>query len=135
MLRAIGFAIALSVTIQPTWGQAAKKSPGEYLTTQVAMCVQCHTPRNHEDELIEDELFLGAPIPLEQIPEGWALRAPRIARLPGGWTEADLIRLLQTGKRPDGSSPNPPMPPFRMNREDASAVAAFLKSLDTTMGR
>jgi mono/diheme cytochrome c family protein len=99
------------------------------------MCIQCHTPRDANGALIESERFLGAPIPLQNPPKGWAIRAPRIARLPGGWEEQDLIRFLQTGKRPDGTFPERPMPPFRMNREDAAAIAAFLKSVRSTKAR
>lgn len=96
------------------------------------MCVQCHSPRGPDGRLIEGELFLGAPLPLEVLPDGWAARAPRIARLPAGWSSDDLVDFLQTGKRPDGTSPQRPMPPFRMNQPDAATIAAYLESLATT---
>jgi len=104
---------------------------GHYLTTQVAMCVMCHSPRDRSGRLIEDRLFRGAPMPVRSPFPGqqWAFTAPSIAGLPGGWTEDDLVRLLTTGRRPDGTQPMPPMPPFRMNEADARAVAAFLLSL------
>jgi hypothetical protein len=63
------------------------------------MCVQCHTSRDQEGNLVERELFLGAPIPLKDIPEGWANQAPKLARLPGGWTEQDLVRFLRRPAR------------------------------------
>ncbi len=44
-------------------------------------------------------------------------------------TEAQAIAFLQTGIRPDGSRPRPPMPEFRFNEADAKAVVAHLKSL------
>jgi mono/diheme cytochrome c family protein len=104
---------------------------GQYLVMHVAMCVQCHTPRNEQGELEQTRLLQGAPMPLASpFPsQTWAFEAPKIAGLPGGWTEADLIKLLQTGQGPRGTSPRPPMPPFRMTQEDAAAVAAYLKSL------
>jgi len=55
-------------------------------------------------------------------------RAPALAGLLG-LTAKDVRSLLQTGKRVDGSSPNPPMPPFRLTPEDAAAVVAYLESL------
>ena len=55
--------------------------------------------------------------------------ATAIAGLPGGWTEADLVTLLTTGKRPRGPAPSRPMPPFRMSQKEAAAVAAYLNSL------
>lgn len=104
---------------------------GKYLVMHVAMCVQCHTPRNEQGELDQSRLLQGAPIPLNSpFPsQTWAFEAPKIAGLPGGWSEADLIQLLQTGRSPRGTPPRPPMPPFRMIQEDAAAVAAYLKSL------
>lgn len=120
--------------------QAGRSSPnqsqgdveqGRYLATQVAMCVMCHSPRDRAGRLIEDQLFRGAPMPVRSPypAQQWAFRAPSIAGLPGGWTEDDLVRLLTKGRRPDGTQPLPPMPPFRMNEADAKAVAAFLLSL------
>lgn len=120
---------ALFLTFDLVAHAADQASRGEYLARRVAMCVQCHSPRGHDGSLIEAKLFQGAPIPLESLPAGWAIRAPRISNLPGGWSKTEFIQFLQTGVRPDGSSPERPMPPFRMNRDDASDIAAYLESL------
>ncbi len=133
MLRAIGVATAVLLMCGAAQAQSNARERGEYLAKHVAMCVQCHSPRDHDGKLIEHELFLGAPIPLASLPGDWATRAPRIARLPSNWSEEGLIRFLETGMRPNGTVPKAPMPPFRMNREDAAAIAAFLKSLGTSM--
>ena len=103
---------------------------GRYLAERVAMCVQCHTPRNERGEIVPQRLFHGAPVPVTSPFPGteWAPHAPRLAGLPG-WAEEDFLTLLETGSRPSGQVPRPPMPPFRMSREDAQAVAAYLKSL------
>ncbi len=103
---------------------------GDYLVSHVAMCVQCHTPRDAKGELDRTRLLKGAPIPLRSpFPhQGWAFAAPAIAGLPG-WTNHDALALLTTGRRPMGYTPKPPMPPFRLSREDADAVIAFLRSL------
>ena len=103
---------------------------GRYLVHHVAMCVVCHTPKTNEGKLLTTQLLRGAAIPVASpFPrQRWAVRAPAIAGL-GGFSEADLVALLQTGSRPNGASPQPPMPPFRMTEEDARAVAAYLKSL------
>lgn len=105
---------------------------GRYLVHDVAMCVICHSPHFPSGELHPRRLLHGGRIPLESpFPrQEWAFMAPRLAGLPGGWTEERLIELLTTGQRPEGPRPRPPMPPFRMNREDAAAVAAYLKSLN-----
>jgi mono/diheme cytochrome c family protein len=103
---------------------------GQYLVEHVAMCVQCHTPRNARGELDRTRLLQGAPIPVPApFPTlQWAFEAPKIAGLPG-WTAEDAMRLLQTGSSAQGYTPRPPMPPFRMTQEDAAAVVAYLKSL------
>jgi len=37
---------------------------GNYLTHEVAMCVQCHSPRDASGRIIESQEFRGAPMPL-----------------------------------------------------------------------
>ena len=59
----------------------------------------------------------------------WAFQAPKLAGLPGGYSDEELIRFLQTGETVSGRAPLSPMPPFRMNERDATSVAAYLKSL------
>jgi mono/diheme cytochrome c family protein len=104
---------------------------GRYLAHDVAMCVQCHTPRTNRGELDETRLFEGAPVLVEppHFPNfPWAVIAPAIAGLPG-FTDEDEIALLTTGRRPSGRPPQPPMPPFRFSRQDAEAIVAYLRSL------
>jgi mono/diheme cytochrome c family protein len=105
---------------------------GKYIVENVAMCVQCHTPRNKSGDLIREEYLNGAPVPVEAPPYpqfNWALRAPAIAGLIGYTTEQG-VRLLTAGVTRDGRVPSPPMPPFRMTVRDAQAVVAYLKSLE-----
>jgi mono/diheme cytochrome c family protein len=104
---------------------------GKYLVEHVAMCIQCHTPRNEDGELIRSKLLKGAVIPLKSpFPnKPWAIRAPDIAGLAGAWSETEIVTFLETGARPDGTHPQQPMPPFRLSRTDAAAIAAFLRSL------
>ena len=104
---------------------------GEYVVHHVAMCVECHTPRGDDGELDRHQLLTGAPIPLQSPypKKPWAFRAPSLVGLPGGWTEPQLVRFLQTGETPNGHAVQSPMPPFRLNQEDARAVAADLRSL------
>jgi hypothetical protein len=53
----------------------------------------------------------------------------RIGGTPLPASDADMIKLLTTGVWTTGSPLRPPMPQFRMNREDADSVIAYLKSL------
>src|SRR5215470_17411771 len=133
-------ALVLCVVVWPYGRAAAQPSApvasadqiqrGQYLVEHVALCVQCHTPRNAQGELDRSRLLQGAPIPVPRpFPTSqWAFEAPRIAGLPG-WMAEDAVRLLQTGRSAQGYAPRPPMPPFRMTQEDAAAVVAYLKSL------
>lgn len=102
---------------------------GRYLVEHVGLCADCHSPRNEKGEFVRQLWLKGAPLPFQPtVPMPWSPAAPVIAGLPS-MTEAQGIAFLQTGKRPDGSTPLPPMPEFRFNQADASAVVAYLKSL------
>jgi hypothetical protein len=109
----------------------SKVERGRYLVHHVAMCAECHTPRDAEGRLIPEKLLEGEAIPVASpFPESrWAFRAPRLAGLPG-YTKADGVRLLTKGVAPSGRSPLPPMPPFRMSKDDAEAVVEYLRSLE-----
>ena len=105
---------------------------GKYIVNQIAMCSECHTPRNAAGQLQTTAYLLGASVPVPAPPFAninWALKAPAIAGL-NGYSEQQGIRLLMEGITRDGRQPNPPMPRFRMNRSDAEAVVAYLKSLN-----
>jgi mono/diheme cytochrome c family protein len=44
-------------------------------------------------------------------------------------SDADIVKLLTTGIWNTGAHLRAPMPQFRMNRSDAEAVVAYLKSV------
>jgi mono/diheme cytochrome c family protein len=101
----------------------------EYLATRVAMCVQCHSGRDRNGDILESEKFRGAPIPVHSpyANKEWAVRAPALAGLPG-FTDAQIVALLTEGQATDRNPPRAPMPPFRMSRPDAEAIVAYLRS-------
>jgi Cytochrome c len=103
---------------------------GRYLAEHVAMCIECHSGRDAQGNIIESELFLGGPIPFAPPwPNDWANRAPRNRGLPG-YTDEQALRLLTEGAiGRDGTQLRPPMPRFRMTTQDAADVIAFLRSL------
>lgn len=106
------------------------ESRGQYLTEQVAMCVQCHSPKDDAGGVIPNRKFQGAPIPVVS-PFGaqdWAVEAPALAGLEFYDREA-FVRLLTEGIARDGAPPKPPMPPFRMNADDAGAIYDYLSGL------
>jgi mono/diheme cytochrome c family protein len=102
---------------------------GDYLVNNVVLCSDCHTPMGPEGP--DHSRFLqGAPIvmtPSVQIP--WGEYAPQLAGIPANFTDEQFVAFLQTGVRPDGSHPRPPMPPYRLNEQDARAIAAYIATL------
>lgn len=115
--------------VQAPPADASPVARGEYLATRVAMCVQCHSGRDRNGDILESEKFKGAPLPLRSpyTNREWALRTPALAGLPG-FTDAQIVALLTEGQATDRTPPRPPMPPFRMSRPDAEAIVAFLRS-------
>ena len=103
---------------------------GRYLVHNVAMCVECHSPRDANGEIIAGKEFTGAPLPFRPPDRrGWALRAPRNRGLPGYTPELAIRLLTQGGVDREGKQLRPPMPHFRMTVQDAADVVAYLKSL------
>ncbi len=109
----------------------AANERGRYLVEAVAMCGQCHTPRNRQGTIDDSQKLHGAAVPVST-PSGWPLafayKAPRIAGLPQH-TDEEFVRLMTTGINRDGETLRLPMPPFRMSQEDALAIAEYLRAL------
>ena len=122
--------IAMLCLVVPATAGAQSLARGKYIVERTSMCSDCHTPRDEKGQLIPGKSLQGAPLGVQPIhPMPWADTAPRIAGLPAGYTRAQTVTFLETGKRPDGSMPKPPMPPYRFSPEDAVSVASWLKSL------
>lgn len=111
-------------------GGAAVVARGEYLANRVAMCVQCHSPRDAGGAVLMSEKFRGGTIPFKSPwPDSeWAYQAPSLAGLPG-LTDEQIVALLTEGRATGRPAPRSPMPPFRMSPDDAAAIAAYLRSL------
>jgi mono/diheme cytochrome c family protein len=127
---ALGSAVGAAAVAPAAPRDAARIARGKYLVEQVGMCADCHTPRGEHGEFDRSKWLQGAALefePKHPIP-GFAGFAPGIASLPG-WTDAEAITLLSTGAMPNGKPLAPPMPQYKMTREDAAAVVAYLRSL------
>jgi mono/diheme cytochrome c family protein len=122
---------ALSACGQTTRGETAEElvARGKYLVQNVGGCNDCHTPMTQQGPDMSRSLQ-GAELifaPIQPMP--WAPVTPQIAGIPAGYTEDQFVHFLQTGERPSGVPPLPPMPPYRFNEADARAVAAYIKTL------
>jgi mono/diheme cytochrome c family protein len=111
-------------------GSIGSVERGKYIVEDVAVCSQCHTPRDGNGAADRSHWLEGAAVWLKPADnsENWPLQAPRLAGNPPG-TDAEMITLLTTGIWSDGKYLRPPMPQFRLSRQDAEAVVAYLKSL------
>lgn len=127
LLFGIATTLPLTAADQPAADALIKR--GRYLVEGVGLCADCHTPRNEKGEFLTALSLRGAPIGFTPaMPMPWAPVAPPIAGLPS-MTAEQAVQFLMQGKRPDGSLPRPPMPPYRLNEGDARAMVAYLKSL------
>jgi cytochrome c553 len=130
----LAIACALTIPAAAQMGSAAKSgggniARGKYLVNNIGMCGECHTPMDKKGNPIKGRSLQGAALtfkPIVDIPS-WNPVAPRIAGLT--WTDQQAIEFFTTGTRPDGTMAAPPMPPLRLNKADAAAITAYLKSL------
>jgi Cytochrome c len=117
-------------------GQAAKGSAdtqiarGKYLVEDVAMCGECHTPRDSQGQLIKAKWLQGAPIWIMPVhpDSNWGQAAPALAGFPG-YTDEDAVNILENGVGKNSMPIRPPMHVYHMNHEDAMAITAYLRSL------
>lgn len=116
----------------PSAGDKVKR--GEYLVV-IAACADCHTPGALLGKPEMDKVLSGGSVGL-QIPELGTFFPPNLtsdeATGLGKWSEADIVKAIRTGVRPDGRQIAPVMPYgsyARLTDEDAHAMAAYLKSL------
>jgi mono/diheme cytochrome c family protein len=129
-------AAAIPLAMIPTYSFAqppdkqAQIARGKYLADQVAKCADCHSPLNERGQPLPGKEYRGAILSFKSITPMpvWAEKAPNIAGLPG-WQTKDAVKFLMTGIAYNDLPARPPMPQFRLNREDAEAVVAYLKSL------
>ena len=132
--------LALLMVRAPQAQEAKRMAPsgggdiarGAYIVNSVAMCPTCHTPHMSDGQLNRSQWLQGGPIvylPAQPMPN-WPLYEPRIGgTLPT--SEANMITLLTTGIWTDGKELRDPMPKFHMNRADAEAVIAYLKTVNS----
>ncbi len=129
MIRRLALTTLLTTVLAAPAVAAPDLARGEYLVTRVIPCGDCHTPKDAQHRPIATKALTGAPFAGEPDNPRLAHYAPPIAGLPAGRSAADVAVLLETGAYPDGQRMRPPMPPFRWDKADAEAGAAYLASL------
>jgi hypothetical protein len=103
---------------------------GHYLVDNVAMCSECHTPRDAAGNLDNSRYLQGAQIWITPVhpTTNWAMRAPALSG-EVGFTDAQMQEILEKGVGPNGLEIQPPMHIYHMNHADAVAISAYLRSL------
>ena len=107
---------------------------GKYLVT-IAGCSDCHTPGYFLGKPDMARFLGGSEVGFE-LPHLGVFYGPNLTPDPetglGKWSRAEIVHAIQTGHRPDGRVLAPVMPwaSFaHFTKEDAQAIAAYLKSL------
>jgi mono/diheme cytochrome c family protein len=107
---------------------------GKYLVN-LGLCTDCHAPGFFFGKP-DDQRFLGGSEVGFEIPELGVFHGPNLTPDKetglGNWSNEQLVTAFQTGVRPDGRILAPIMPwkAFaQLTRDDAMAIAAYLKSL------
>jgi len=132
-------ALALGVALSGPPAQAERPAPaalerGRYLAS-IMDCGGCHTEGAMAGKPDLAHPLAGSSVGF-QIPGLGTFWPPNLtpdrATGLGGWTEADLVRALRTGERPDGRILAPAMP-WRayatLTDADARALAGYLRSM------
>ena len=79
---------------------------------------------------MREKLLQGTQLPFKPavLMPVWADKTPNIAGLPG-WNDKDAVKFLMTGLAYNDLPARPPMPQYRFNQDDATAIVAYLRSL------
>lgn len=136
--RWVGGAV-LAVQVVATWAQGggakaadAQLARGKYLMDTVVACGNCHVARGPQGQALFDRGLSGGMVFDEPPFKAHASNiTPDAETGVGKWSEAQLIRAIREGVRPDGSLIGPPMP-FgfyrKLSDSDVAALVAYLRA-------
>jgi mono/diheme cytochrome c family protein len=136
LLRRAAIAAALLAAV-PAAAQQAPRGPtarGAYLA-RIMDCGGCHTPGAMAGQPDAALSLAGSPVGFG-VPDIGTFYPPNLTPDRetglGDWSEADIVRAVRTGVRPDGRVLAPAMP-WRayaaLTEADARALARYLRSL------
>ena len=106
---------------------------GRYIVEVIGACGNCHTPQGPDGFDESRHLAGGTPIDepgMHAVPRN--ITQDRETGI-GAWTDAEIIRAIREGVRPDGAVLGPPMP-FGFYRQisdqDVAAIVAYLRTVE-----
>jgi hypothetical protein len=110
---------------------------GRYIVDSVAVCQDCHTPRNEQGAPIAEQYLAGAECFVE-LPNGSCLNARNLTNHEtglGNRSDDEIKRMIRDGIRPavTGDQPLSPVMPYyvfhNMSEDDLNAVVAYLRTV------
>lgn len=121
---------------QPVPDRSAEWNRGAYLVEGLGHCSACHTPRNALGAERSGAPWSGGMVPVQN----WYAPALSNAREAGvgHWRDEDVVQLLRTGVNRQASVMGPMAEVVAgstqyLSNQDASAMAAYLKSLSPSV--
>ena len=134
LLATVACIVIASTLVSGTKAAESQIERGKYLVSVIS-CNDCHTPGALHGQP-DMQRFLGGSdvgfaIPGQGVFVGRNLTPDKETGL-GSWTTQQIVTALTTGKRPDGRILAPVMPWMsfsHLSKNDATAIAAYLKSL------
>jgi len=122
-----------ALAAMPAAAQSAKAlARGTYLMDGIVACGNCHVQRDKEGKPLLDRGLSGGMVFDEEPFKAYASNiTPDRETGIGNWTDAQLIKAIREGIRPDGSVIGPPMPIMfyrGMSDGDVKAIVAYLRA-------
>lgn len=131
VVRSMALAAFFSLVAAPAQA-AASLERGKYLMESVVACGNCHLQRGPQGQPLFEKGLSGGMV-FEDAP--FRAVAANITPDPetgiGKWTDAQLIKAIREGVRPDGRLIGPPMPIefYRnMSDDDVASIVAYLRA-------
>ena len=129
-------ALLIAVAVFAAAANAGAETPverGRYLVETIGACGNCHTPKDRRGMPIAAKKFAGGFVIKEKPFDAVASNiTPDKETGIGRWTDAQIIRAIREGVRPDGSIIGPPMPIElyrRISDSDIRAIVAYLRTI------
>ena len=122
----------LVLAAMPAAGQhATLLERGTYLMDSIVACANCHIQRDKGKPLFDRGLSGGMVFDEEPFKAYASNITPDRETGIGKWSDAQLIKAIREGIRPDGSVIGPPMPIMfyrGMSDDDVKAIVAYLRA-------
>jgi mono/diheme cytochrome c family protein len=129
---AVLFAATVFIVLSSAAGAETPLERGTYLMQSIVACGNCHTPKGPNGEIPGMELAGGFKFDEPPFTAYASNITPDKETGIGNWTDAQLIKAIREGIRPDGSIIGPPMPIvlYRgLSDNDAKAIVAYLRNI------